>query len=431
MSRFPSDWRTIRMKEAATWLSGGTPSTSNPQYWGGSIPWISAASLKEFRVIDSERRVTSLGAAHGTRLIPEGTTIFVVRGMSLKTEFRVGITVREVAFGQDCKALIPASGIYPSFLAFAVAGQASAILKMVDEAGHGTGRLPTDQILDLPIGIPPMSEQKGIVSILEMADESIQSAERLIAKLEQAKHGIVDDLLTRGINESGQVRDPVRHPDQFVPTCIGLLPKAWPQVSIGQILVPPESLIQTGPFGSQLHANEYASEGTPVVMPQDIDPNGISTFRIARINPTKAAQLNRHRMQVGDIVLARRGDLSKCAAITSGQAGWLCGTGCLLLRPPARLSSSWLAAMYRHPICQSQIAATAVGTTMVNLNTKLVSGLQIPLPSSQEQQSISDVIAAEEAKVIQAKGEIEKLHLLKQGLMDDLLMGRVRVGASA
>lgn len=68
---------------------------------------------------------------------------------------------------------------------------------------------------------------------------------------------------------------------------------------------------------------------------------------------------------------------------------------------------------------------------MVNLNTKLVSGLQIPLPSSQEQQSISDVIAAEEAKVIQAKGEIEKLHLLKQGLMDDLLMGRVRVGASA
>jgi type I restriction enzyme, S subunit len=66
---------------------------------------------------------------------------------------------------------------------------------------------------------------------------------------------------------------------------------------------------------------------------------------------------------------------------------------------------------------------------MVNLNTKLFSSLQIPLPSSQEQQRISHVIAAEETKIIQAIGEVEKLRLLKQGLMDDLLTGRVRVGA--
>ena len=66
--------------------------------------------------------------------------------MSLKTEFRVGVTERQVAFGQDCKAIIPAPGIDGKFLALALKARSRQILAMVDEAGHGTGRLPTDLI---------------------------------------------------------------------------------------------------------------------------------------------------------------------------------------------------------------------------------------------------------------------------------------------
>jgi len=95
------------------------------------------------------------------------------------------------------------------------------------------------------------------------------------------------------------------------------------------------------------------------------------------------------------------------------------------------MSSTWLVALYRHDICQRQIAATAVGTTMVNLNTKLISSLRIPFPSSIEQRWIGQIIAAEKASVSQATREVEKSRLLKQGLMDDLLTGRTRVGASA
>jgi type I restriction enzyme S subunit len=322
---------------------------------------------------------------------------------------------------------------------FAISGFLSQWLRSpygqraLDKSVLGTTRdsLNIGVLRRIDLAVPPVPEQRKITEILDTADEVIRSTERLITKLEQAKRGLINDLLTRGIDESGQLRDPTRHPDQFVRTCIGLLPEAWQQVSIGQISSSPESFIQTGPFGSQLHANEYVTEGTPVVMPQDIYSGEVNTSRIARIDSIKAAELNRHRMQAGDIVFARRGDLSKCAAITSGQEGWLCGTGCLLLRPPTSLSSSWLAELYRHAICQRQIAATAVGTTMVNLNTKLVGNLRIPLPSSQEQRRISDVIAAEETRIIQAKGEVEKFCLLKQGLMDDLLMGRVRVGAPA
>ena len=96
---WPSDWDVKTLGKAADWFSGGTPRTSEAAYWGGDIPWIGSGSLTEFRIRKSDRTLTPLGAANGTRLVGPGTVIFVVRGMSLKSEFRMGITHRQVAFG--------------------------------------------------------------------------------------------------------------------------------------------------------------------------------------------------------------------------------------------------------------------------------------------------------------------------------------------
>ncbi|MER6017668.1 restriction endonuclease subunit S [Streptomyces anulatus] len=149
-----AEWRRITLGEAARWYSGGTPRTSVPEYWGGTIPWISASSLKTPWIRDSDRRVTELGAENGTRIAARHTILFVVRGMSLMTEFRVGITQREVAFGQDCKALVAAPGVNPATLFLAVKSKEKEILGMVDLAGHGTGRLVTDRLASISIGLP-------------------------------------------------------------------------------------------------------------------------------------------------------------------------------------------------------------------------------------------------------------------------------------
>ncbi|MFM9696814.1 restriction endonuclease subunit S [Streptomyces europaeiscabiei] len=147
-------WRETVLSDTAKWMSGGTPTTSEASYWNGDIPWISAASLKSPWLDDSERKVTRLGAENGTRLVPAGTIIFVVRGMSLTSEFRVGLTQREVAFGQDCKALVPHPGIDPVVLLLALRSRTQEILGLVDTAGHGTGRLSTDRIARLRVRLP-------------------------------------------------------------------------------------------------------------------------------------------------------------------------------------------------------------------------------------------------------------------------------------
>ena len=146
--------RLTSMAECAKWYSGGTPRTSEPSYWGGDIPWISALSLKLPWIDDSDRRLTALGAENGTRLVPRATIIFVVRGSSLDGEFRIGLTQREVAFGQDCKALQARKGIDPAVLFIAIKSRTKEILQLVDHAGHGAGRLATDVLGRVKLWLP-------------------------------------------------------------------------------------------------------------------------------------------------------------------------------------------------------------------------------------------------------------------------------------
>ncbi|MFE2434481.1 restriction endonuclease subunit S [Streptomyces sp. NPDC059409] len=205
-------WPESDLKDTAKWLSGGTPKTSEPSYWGGDIPWISAASLKTPWLYESERSVTELGAQNGTRLVPKGTILFVVRGMSLTTEFRVGIAEREVAFGQDCKALIPHADIDPATLFLAVRAQSPRILKMVDLAGHGTGRLVTERVANLRVRLPQGETAAGFAAragaLMDRA-VAVTNENRTLADLR-------DTLLPQLLSGKLRVKDAVRTVEEVV-----------------------------------------------------------------------------------------------------------------------------------------------------------------------------------------------------------------------
>ncbi|MGV9766461.1 restriction endonuclease subunit S [Micromonospora tulbaghiae] len=176
------DWSSIDLGSAATWRSGGTPKTSEPRFWGGEIPWVSASSLKSCWVETSERRLTELGVASGTRLIPAGAVIFVVRGSSLKEEFRIGLTQREVAFGQDCKALVARPGLDPHILFHGIRSARAQVLDLVDETSIGAGRLSTDLITKLEIRVPSKAANEVV--------EEIRSLDHLSAVRTRESRGL-------------------------------------------------------------------------------------------------------------------------------------------------------------------------------------------------------------------------------------------------
>lgn len=271
-------------------------------------------------------------------------------------------------------------------------------------------------------------EQSRIATVLDAVDEAIGKTEAMIAKLTQVRTGLVHDLLTRGLDQHGHLRDPIAHPDQFRDSLVGRIPRAWTSELLGARLKENAGTIQTGPFGSQLHAHEYTRDGVPVIMPQDILAGGFDVGNIARIPSARAKELKRHRAKVGDLIFARRGDLSRCAVVTDRERGWLCGTGCLLMRfEQETLSSSWLVLAYRHEFGQRQIAMRGVGTTMVNLNTALLSQLLFAFPPKEEQEDVVRRISEADAELREESAILSKLDLLKSGLTSDLLSGNVRV----
>ncbi len=195
--------RIVSMAESARWYSGGTPDTSESAYWGGDIPWISALSLKSPWIDDSERKLTRLGAESGTRLVPKDTVLFVVRGSSLDSEFRIGLTQREVAFGQDCKALQAENSIDPCVLFIAIKSCTTEILQLVDHAGHGAGRLSTDLLTKVPLNLPEPHENAEVASELRALVDTGAARRAENRKLQCIR----DTLLPRLMSGEIRVRD--------------------------------------------------------------------------------------------------------------------------------------------------------------------------------------------------------------------------------
>ncbi len=113
--------------------------------------------------------------------------------------------------------------------------------------------------------------------------------------------------------------------------------QGWKKCKLGDI-----AEIQTGPFGSQLHASDYVDEGTPVVMPVNIVEGYVAVDKIARVLHNDISRLHKYKLIEGDIVFSRRGDVDKHAFVTEKEDGWLCGTVCLRVRCTQGNSSKFI-----------------------------------------------------------------------------------------
>jgi type I restriction enzyme, S subunit len=422
MSEYPPDWRRVRLRDAGQWLSGGTPSTANPRYWGGVIPWISSASLKDFEVQDSERRVTGLGAISGTKLVPAGTTIFVVRGMSLKSEFRVGVAQREIAFGQDCKAIVAAQGIDPVFLAHAVKARSAEVLRLVDEAGHGTGRLPTDQLCDLVVGVPSELEQRAIVEILSSVDTAIRATEQLVAKLGQAKLGLLYDLLTRGIANSGRLRDVDIRSESYQDLNGYRLPLTWRLAEVGSV-----GQVRLGRQRSP--KDEAGRFMFPYLRVANVFDGYIDYSDVLRMN-FSPRERKLYGLRMGDLLLNEGQSLElvgRCA-IYDGPSGEFCFQNTLVrYRCSDSLLSRFAYMTFKRWLLLGRFMGTARQTTSIaHLGADRFSMMLIPVPSIAEQEAIVETFDLFDKRLNHERALLNKLRQLGHGLADDLLTGRVR-----
>jgi type I restriction enzyme, S subunit len=415
-------WTKTNLGAVAAWTSGGTPSKARQSYWTGTVPWVSPKDMKRFSLADTEDHISDEAVREGARLVPAGTAFIVVRGMILAHTFPISIAGRAMSFNQDVKAVAPLPGTNGRFLAHFLHGNADRLLRLVTEATHGTKRIELRDLVASAISLPPLSEQRRIAEILDSLDEAILKTEELIAKLKGVKQGLLHDVLTRGIDENGELRDPVRHPKLFAyDSESGRIPKAW-------VVRPFAELCESSAFGPRFPSDRYAADGPVATLrTTDMDDEGrieVTTMPRAAINPL---EFGPHLLRRDDLVISRSG--------TCGIAGVFPGhplpvvPGAFLIR--FRLKDPRAAHFYQRYFNSSlgrpRLERLAVGGVQKNIKGSDVLSLRVPWPGTEEGSKVVAVVTAAEEQIESAFRELSKLRLLKHGLTDDLLSGRVRV----
>ena len=188
---------------------------------------------------------------------------------------------------------------------------------------------------------------------------------------------------------------------------------SWEQKVLGDI----STSIQTGPFGSQLHQSDYSDEGIPVVMPKDLIQGVVSEESIARVSKEHVERLSKHKIRDGDILYSRRGDVGKCAFTSEREIGWICGTGCL------KVSVDKDKADPQFIFYQLQKAETigwvinhAVGSTMLNLNTSILSAVPVDVPEIEIQRKIVKILSSYDELIANNQKQIKLLEEAAQRL---------------
>jgi type I restriction enzyme S subunit len=255
------------------------------------------------------------------------------------------------------------------------------------------------------------------VDVLEAADEAICSTERLIAKLEQAKQGLIHDLLTRGIDDNGQLRDPDTEPGKFVDTHLGRRPSRWELRDFGDLA--------TYQNGYTFSSEDWAESGYPIIRIQNLNGSTNFNFYDEPIHPNWLVKR-------GDLLFAWSGTRESSFGPTSwpGPEGVLNQHIFKVSENISAVSRAFLHTLLSHNL--ERIAASAHGfkDSFVHVKRAELTSVVVAVPPMDEQQRILAVTDSEDQLLSVESLKLERLRLLKAGLMDDLLTGRVRVGAS-
>ena len=205
LGEIPAHWNMAPLRFLVSFVGGATPDTGKEKYWFGDIPWVSPKDMKHGEIEDSEDHVTELAVFDTSlRMVPPSSVLVVVRGMILAHSFPVAVTKAAVTVNQDMKALLCRERLDPWFLRDFFRGIEYHLITLADSSAHGTRKLETERLGQIPIPIPPRAEQQQITRyILDLAnriDKMCTTTERTIALLKERRAALITAAVTGQID---------------------------------------------------------------------------------------------------------------------------------------------------------------------------------------------------------------------------------------
>lgn len=285
----------------------------------------------------------------------------------------------------------------------------------------GQQRVPTDFFDKFCVPKFSKPEQTKIAEILSTVDRAIEQTEALIAKQQRLKTGLMQDLLTRGIDEHGNLRSEQTH--EFKDSPLGRIPVEWEVLPLSQLV---DELITYG----IVQAGPNIEDGVPYIRTGDMCGEEIDLDRLLRTSLKIAKSYKRSEVRVGDIVFALRATVGKVMSIHHALDGANLTQGTAKISPKASVDGSFLIQAMRMDMVLDQIRLCEKGTTFMEISLTDLRGILVAIPQqTPEQVSIAAKLQRADEVKSQYLKSVQKLRALKTALMQDLLTGRRRVTA--
>ncbi|EET58183.1 type I restriction modification DNA specificity domain protein [Marvinbryantia formatexigens DSM 14469] len=248
--------------------------------------------------------------------------------------------------------------------------------------------LTKSDLLKIEIKLPCLSNQQSIVHRLQSVEQIIDNYYQQLEKLDEL-------VKARFVEMFG---DPVENPHGFRKVALSELAE-----------------IKIGPFGSLLHKEDYIEGGHPLLNPSHIVGGKVVPDSKLTISDKKYDELEAYHLHTDDVVMGRRGEMGRCAVVTS--EGFLCGTGSLLIRTKGEVTADYIQKTISFPSFRKTIEDMAVGQTMPNLNVPIVSKFQIIKPPIEVQKRYYEFVAQVDKSKIAVQKALDQTQLLFDSLM--------------
>jgi type I restriction enzyme S subunit len=284
----------------------------------------------------------------------------------------------------------------------------------------GNPKLMNNVMAGIEILLPNSKpEQTKIAEILSCIDTAIEQTEAMIAKQQRIKTGLMQDLLSKGIDEHGNIRTEQTH--AFKDSELGRIPVEWE-------VVPIENKVKEQVTYGIVQAGAYIENGIPYIRTGDMSGDELSPDGLLRTSEEIANSYKRSRVQEGDIVFSLRGVVGKVLLVPKSLDGANLTQGTARISPVKTVSNQYfLYAMRTNKVCE-QILQVQKGTTFFEITLSALRNIHVAFPYCvQEQKKIAEIISSQEKSIKDLKDEVAKLKRQKTALMQDLLSGNVRV----
>jgi type I restriction enzyme S subunit len=396
MSSFPEDWVSTTLgKVAQQMFGGGTPSTKNPNFWQGNIPWITSKSLGDSIYLTAGEKTISEEAVRksATHIVPAGNLIFATRvGVG-----KVVVTKIDVAISQDSTGIVvDPTEVDPTFLAYQL--RTDSVQRFVEQNKRGATiqGITRTSLQQVDVVIPPLPEQRHIAHVLSTVQTAIEQQARLIVLTRELKSALMRKLFTEGLLEKRPHRSsrPVRSQKM---TAIGLVPESWEVVKIGDVFKFSSGKTRPSELGEMLTDEKpYPVYGG----------NGIMGYS------------SEYLLESPTLLLGRVGEYCGCAHHTKGRA-WISDNALYAKEIKVEINSEFAAEYFNYANLNQY--SNKAGQPLITQG--VISAVSMPLPEKDEQDEIFRDLNLLNKKLELAQAKKNKLEELFRTLLHQLMTG--------